>query len=56
MGICVHFVEYMSLPMIVTLVIQIVLGAIIYIVGSAILKLEEFQYLLEMIKSIMKKS
>ena len=31
MGICVHFVEYMSLPMIVTLVIQIVLGAIIYI-------------------------
>ena len=56
MGICVHFVEYMSLPMIVTLVIQIVLGAIISIVGSAILKLEEFQYLLEMIKSIMKKS
>lgn len=56
MGICVHFVEYMFLPMIVTLVIQIVLGAIIYIVGSAILKLEEFQYLLEMIKSIMKKS
>lgn len=56
MGICVHFVEYMSLPMIVTLVIQIVLGSIIYIVGSAILKLEEFQYLLEMIKSIMKKS
>ena len=40
MGICVHFVEYMSLPMIVTLVIQIVLGAIIYIVGYAILKLE----------------
>lgn len=36
MGICVHFVEYMFLPMIVTLVIQIVLGAIIYIVGSAI--------------------
>ena len=56
MGICVHFVEYMSLPMIVTLVIQIGLGSIIYIVGSAILKLEEFQYLLEMIKSIMKKS
>lgn len=56
MGICVHFVEYMSLPMIVTLVIQIILGSIIYIVGSAILKLEEFQYLLEMIKSIMKKS
>ena len=56
MGICVHFVEYMSLPMIVTLVIQIVLGSIIYIGGSAILKLEEFQYLLEMIKSIMKKS
>ena len=56
MGICVHFVEYMSLPMIVTLVVQIVLGAIIYIVGSAILKLEEFQYLLEMIKSIIKKS
>lgn len=55
MGICVHFVEYMSLSMITTLAVQIVLGAIIYIAGSAILKLEEFQYLLGMIKSFIRK-
>lgn len=55
MGICVYFVGYLPLPMIITLLIQIVLGATIYIVASAVLKLEEFEYLLSMIRSFMKK-
>lgn len=55
MGICVYFVGYLPLPMIITLLIQIVLGAIIYIAASAILKLEEFEYLLDMVKSFIRK-
>lgn len=56
MGICVYFIGYISLSVIFKLIIQIVSGALIYIAGSAILNLEEFQYLLGMIKSFMKKS
>ena len=56
MGICVYFIGYISLSVIFKLIIQIVSGALIYIAGSAILNLEEFQYLLGMIKSCMKKS
>ena len=55
MGICVYFVGDFPLPMIITLLIQIVLGAIIYIAASAILKLEEFEYLLGMVKSFIRK-
>ena len=55
MGICVYFIGYIPLPTIVTLIIQIVAGAIIYIVPSAILKLEEYEYLTGMIKSFLKR-
>ena len=55
MGICVYFIGYIPLPTIVTLIIQIVAGAIIYIVLSAILKLEEYEYLTGMIKSFLKR-
>ena len=55
MGICVYFIGYIPLPTIVTLVIQIFAGAALYIGVSAILKLEEFEYLLGMVKSFLKK-
>ncbi len=55
MGICVYFVGYLPFPTIVTLLIQVVSGAIIYIGVSAILKLEEFEYLIGMLKSFLKK-
>lgn len=51
MGVCVYFIGYIPLPTIATLVIQILAGAIIYIGLSAALKLEEFTYLIGMIKS-----
>ena len=53
MGICVYLIGYISLPTIVTLGIQILAGATFYIGISAILKLEEFEYLLGMIKSFL---
>ena len=55
MEICVYFIGYIPLPTIMTLVIQIFAGAALYIGVSAILKLEEFEYLLGMVKSFLKK-
>jgi O-antigen/teichoic acid export membrane protein len=51
MGIGVYFIGFLPLPTIITLVIQIIAGAAIYIVASALLKLEEFEYLVGMIKT-----
>lgn len=55
MGVCVYFLGFIPLPTIVTLLFQIIVGAIIYIGVSAILRLEEFEYLLDTIKSIIKR-
>lgn len=50
MGICVYPVQWLGLSDIITLCIQVTLGAIIYIIGSKIFKLESFEYILDMIK------
>ena len=55
MGICVYLIGVLSLPTIVILLIQVVVGAVIYIGVSALLKLEAFEYLLGMVKSFFKK-
>lgn len=55
MGGSVYLVGYLPLPTISTLMIQIIVGAAIYIGASALLKLEEFEYLLGMVKSFLKK-
>lgn len=55
MGVCVYFIGFLSLPTLLQLIIQVIVGAIIYIVASIVLKLEEFNYLLGMIKSFKKK-
>lgn len=54
MGLCVYIIGYISLNDGATLIIQIIVGAAIYIGMSAILKLEEFEYLIGMIKSFRK--
>ena len=55
MGSCVYFIGFLPLPTIVILLIQIIIGAVIYIGASALLKLEEFEYILGMAKSFLKK-
>ena len=51
MGICVMLIGYIpDLPLIVTLVLQIAVGGVIYILLSKLLKLESFEYMLELIK------
>lgn len=55
MGICVYFVGFLPFSIIITLLIQTVVGAVIYIGVSAILRLEEYEYLVGMVKSFIKK-
>lgn len=55
MGVCVYFMGFFPLPMVVNLLIQIVAGVAIYIGTSALLKLEEFEYLVGMVKIFLKK-
>ncbi len=55
MGVCIYFIGFLPLETIVTLLIQIIAGITIYVGVSAILKLEEFEYLLGMVKSFLKR-
>ena len=50
MGVCVYFVHFLNIAYWAQLIIQIILGAFIYITGSFIFKLESFTYLLDMWK------
>ena len=50
MGVCVYCIQYLQLSNIVTLIIQIPLGAIIYIFSSHIFKIEAYSYLIGIIK------
>ena len=50
MGCCMWLVNLAHLPNIVTLVIQILIGAAVYLGGSALLKLDTFEYLWNVVK------
>mgnify|MGYP000909437519 CR=1 FL=1 len=50
MGCCMWLVNLAHLPDIVTLVIQILIGAAAYLGGSALLKLDTFEYLWNVVK------
>lgn len=55
MGVCVYLVTLLNLGNILTLVIQVVLGAAIYILGSKLFKFDSFEYILNILKSLLKK-
>lgn len=55
MGAVVYCVSFLRLPNFATLVIQIPLGAAIYVAGAKILKFESLAYCENMIKSLLKK-
>lgn len=52
MGVCVYPIQMLGLSNVITLIIQIVLGVVIYIGGSLVLKLDSFQYLWEIVKPV----
>ena len=55
MGCCVYPIQWLGLPDIVTLLLQVPLGALIYIGASALLHLESYEYLMDMIVPFLKR-
>ena len=55
MGVCVYCVNFLHLSNWLTLIIQVPLGAVIYIGLSALLKLESFTYVWNMVKPMLQK-
>lgn len=56
MGCCVNLVSLFHLSNVMTLLIQIPLGALMYIVASALLHLESFEYMRNLIRPMIKKT
>ena len=55
MGAVVYFIPYIGLNNLVTLIIQVIVGAAVYIVLSKLFKIESFEYIWGTIKEFMKK-
>lgn len=55
MGGCVNLVSLFHLSNVVTLLLQIPLGAVIYVAASALLHLESFEYMRDLIRPMIKK-
>jgi len=55
MGIVVYFVGAIKLPVIVILIIQVIVGAVVYIALSMKFHLEAFEYLCGMLKNMLNK-
>ncbi len=54
MGVIVYLIGLIKLPIILSLVFQVVVGGTIYILGAKILKIDSFQYLFELLKKYIK--
>lgn len=52
---CVLAVQLLELHDLLTLVIQILLGVVIYVLGAKLLKLDSFDYILNMVKTILQR-
>jgi len=53
MGGCIYPIYMLGFSDIVTIIIQVIIGAIIYIIGSVVFKLEPFQDILDIVVSIL---
>lgn len=56
MGICILPIQWVGISDLLKLIIQITLGAIIYILGSKLFKFESFEYLSSMVKIYLQNS
>lgn len=55
MGFCIFPLKWLPVHNLVILILQVILGAAIYIAGSKLLKLEPFRYILNTAKPVLKK-
>lgn len=56
MGVAVYCITFIGLPDVITLLIQVALGVLVYVVGAKVFKFESFLYLLNILKGIFKKN
>lgn len=55
MGACVYPVSLLGLSDIVTLVIQVPLGVLVYVLGSRLLRIDSFEYLMSIVKKLVRR-
>ena len=55
MGACVYPVSLLGLSDIVTLVIQVPLGVLVYVLGSKLLRIDSFEYLMSIVKRLVRR-
>lgn len=55
MGVCIYPIKFIPVNNFVILMVQVILGAAIYVVGSKMLKLESFDYILNIVKPVLKR-
>lgn len=55
MGVVVYCVNFLALSPFITLLIQLPIGAILYIAFSVVFKIDSFEYILDIIKGFVKK-
>lgn len=55
MAVCVYFIQYLPLPTIVILVLQIITGALIYYLESRVLQAESYNYILDTVKKFVRR-
>ena len=55
MGMCVYPIQWIGLPDVITLFIQVIFGVVVYILGSIIFKFEAFEYLYGILKNVIKR-
>ncbi len=55
MGFCTLPVTFLGLPDILTLLLQVLIGVVVYVAGSLIFKMESFYYVWDMVKPFLSK-
>lgn len=55
MGVCVYPIQYLHIPVILILAVQVIVGAVIYILGSKLFKIDSFNYILSIFKTMLNK-
>jgi O-antigen/teichoic acid export membrane protein len=56
MGTIVYFIQFIKLSNVITLVLQIIIGACIYVLGSRVFHIDSYEYVSSTIKDMFKKS
>ena len=55
MGVCIFPIQWLDIPDLLTVILQVFLGGAIYILGSILFKIEPFYYVLGLIKPFLRK-